>query len=234
MYDRGKDGRFAFDQRPRLQPPSPKQNSTSICALKVLNESKYQMPREGRKRVRAVQGMISVCGWTDGWLGSILSCIHGVLFDSVREQGGQGPLSAQAGKPAHVKFCQSTNSGTIFHNRDLCLDTHSVSAAEYIPKGFLALNDFCHSKTYDIPSVNVVVVLISFPWVTSSERRSITMVGGNLTSSLARSMSISSVPLHLTLLSRARVSSVIQVFRDRAKGFRGWRNTAVPRFHHNW
>ena len=63
MYDGGKDGRFAFDQRPRLQPASPKQNSTSICALKVLNESKYQMPREGRKRVRAVQRMISVCGW---------------------------------------------------------------------------------------------------------------------------------------------------------------------------
>ena len=116
-----------------------------------------------------------------------------MLFYSVREQGGQGPLSAQAGEPAHFKFYQSTNSGTIFHNRDLCLDTHSVSAAEYIPKGFLALNDFCHSKTYDIPSVNVVVVvvLISFPWVTSSERRrSITMVGGNLTSSLARSLDV--------------------------------------------
>ena len=175
-----------------------------------------------------------MCGWTDGWLGSIQRRIQDMHLDSVREQGGQGPLSAQAGKPAHVKFCQSTNSGTIFHNRDLCLDTHSVSAAEYIPKGFLALNDFCHSKTYDIPSVNVVVVLISFPWVTSSERRSITMVGGNLTSSLARSMSISSVPLHLTLLSRACVSSVIQVFRDRAKSFRGWRNTVVPRYHHHW
>ena len=115
----------------------------------------------------------------------------------------------------------------------------SDSAAKYILKGFLALNDFCHSKTYDIPSVNVVVdvvVLISFPWVTSSERRSITMVGGNLTSSLARpmAMSISSVPLHLTLLSRARVSSVIQVFRDRAKSLRGWSNTVVPRFHHHW
>ena len=30
-------------------------------------------------------------------------------------------------------------------------------------KGFLALNDFCHCKTYNIPSVNVIVFVCLFP-----------------------------------------------------------------------
>ena len=33
----------------------------------------------------------------------------------------------------------------------------------YMLKGFLALNDFCHSKTYNIISVNVIFSLRLFP-----------------------------------------------------------------------